>query len=383
VAGKTIVLCAGEASGDQLGAGLIVQLRLRLPDARFVGIGGSAMRAAGMETWWDSQTLSVMGLVEVLRHLPRLLAVRRAFIERIADCGASIYVGIDAPDFNLPIERRLKARGMRTVHYVSPSIWAWRQKRAAKIGRSADCVLCLFPFEPALYARYGVAAHFVGHPFADEMPLKPDRAAARELLGQGSQRRLLALLPGSRAGEIERLGADFVGAAQCLLRAVPDLRVLIAAHNEDIAARMRLLIDTSEVALRHRFVLVIGQMRPVLAASDVALVASGTATLEALLSRCPMVVAYRIAALTYWIVRTFGLLKVRLYSLPNVLAGRQIVPEITQNDVSAVNLSNALMPWFDNGAELAEVQTEFERIHVQLRCDASARAAEEIVKLLP
>jgi lipid-A-disaccharide synthase len=381
-AGPTIVLCAGEASGDQLGAALIAELRQLLPNAHFVGIGGPAMRAAGMEIWWQARELAVMGLVEVLRHLPRLLRLRADFLRRIQQAAPSMYIGIDAPDFNLGVERRLKARGLRTIHYVSPSIWAWRQKRARKIGRSADRILCLFPFEPALYSQYGVDARFVGHPFADEMPLVPDRAAAREALGQGSERPLLALLPGSRAGEIERLGLDFIGAAELLLRARPELRVLIAASDELVATRLRALIDATDPALQHRFVLVIGKMRSVLAASDVALVASGTATLEAALSQCPMVVAYRIASLTYWIVRTFGLLKVRHYSLPNVLAGREIVPEISQDQVRPQSLATALEHWLDDTEEAAHLRREYRMIHQQLRCDASASAAAAVAELL-
>ena len=377
----TIVLCAGEASGDQLGAGLIEQLRKARPELHFVGIGGPAMRAAGMEIWFESQELAVMGLVEVLRHLPRLLRLRRDFLARIAASGARMYIGIDAPDFNLGVERRLKARGLRTVHYVSPSIWAWRQQRARKIGHSADRVLCLFPFEPALYQRHGVDARFVGHPFADEMPLEVDRAQARRDLGVVDAQTLLALVPGSRRGEIERLAPDFLATARRLMQQRPGLHTLIAAANDAIAGRLRELLGDEAAAPRWR--IVVGQMRQVLAASDVVLVASGTATLETALSQRPMVVAYRLAPLTYWIVKTFGVLKVQNYSLPNVLAGRGLVEEISQDQVRPEVLAPALEHWLDQPGAVEVLQQVFARMHLELRRDASAQAAAAVLELLP
>ena len=377
----TIVLCAGEASGDQLGAGLIEQLRKARPELRFVGIGGPAMRAAGMEIWFESQELAVMGLVEVLRHLPRLLRLRRDFLARIAASGARMYIGIDAPDFNLGVERRLKARGLRTVHYVSPSIWAWRQQRARKIGHSADRVLCLFPFEPALYQRHGVDARFVGHPFADEMPLEVDRAQARRDLGVVDAQALLALVPGSRRGEIERLAPDFLATARRLMQQRPGLHTLIAAANDAIAGRLRELLGDEAATPRWR--IVVGQMRQVLAASDVVLVASGTATLETALSQRPMVVAYRLAPLTYWIVKTFGVLKVQNYSLPNVLAGRGLVEEISQDQVRPEVLAPALEHWLDQPGAVEVLQQVFARMHLELRREASAQAAAAVLELLP
>lgn len=378
----TIILCAGEASGDQLGAGLIAELKQRRPELQFAGIGGPAMRAAGMDTWWDAQELAVMGLVEVLRHLPRLLKLRRAFVERIAGSGATMYIGIDAPDFNLGIERRLKRQGIPTLHYVSPSIWAWRQGRAKTIGESADRVLCLFPFEPELYALHGVDARFVGHPFADEMPLEVDRTGARIALGLRDDLQLLALVPGSRRGEIERLGADFLGAAALLCARRPGIGVLIAASNEALAVRLRQLLE-QRPELASRTHIVVGQMRTVLAACDIALVASGTATLEAALSRRPMVVGYRIAALTYWIVRALRLLKVRHYSLPNVLAGRELVPEISQYQLTPESLTQALDRWLEDPAAVASFEHACNEIHRRLRCNASVRAAEAVLEWLP
>ena len=378
----TLILCAGEASGDQLGAGLIAELKRRRPELKFVGIGGPAMRAAGMDCWWDAQELSHMGLVEVLKHLPRLLRLRREFVERIAASGATIYIGIDAPDFNLGVERRLKAQGMRTLHYVSPSIWAWRQGRAKTIGECADRVLCLFPFEPELYARHGVDARFVGHPFADEMPLQVDRVGARQGLGLRDDLCLLALVPGSRRGEIERLGADFLGAAALLCARRPDLGVLIAASNEALAVRLRQLLQ-QQPELAARAHIVVGQMRTVLAACDIALVASGTATLETALSRRPMAVGYRIAPLTYWIVRALCLLKVKYYSLPNVLAGHELVPEISQNQLTPESLAQALERWLDDPAAVTSFEQECDAIHRRLRCDASQRAADTVLEWLP
>lgn len=378
----TIILCAGEASGDQLGAGLIAELKRRRPELQFAGIGGAGMRAAGMETWWDAQELAVMGLVEVLRHLPRLLRLRRDFINRIRASGATMYIGIDAPDFNLGVEKRLKATGVRTLHYVSPSIWAWRQGRAKSIGECSDRVLCLFPFEPELYARHGIDARFVGHTFADEMPLDVDRAGARIELGLRDDLRLLALAPGSRQGEIERLGADFLGAAALLCARRPDMGVLIAASNEALAGRLRQLLQ-QRPELASRAHIVVGQMRTVLAACDIALVASGTATLEAALSRRPMVVGYRIAALTYWIVRALRLLKVRHYSLPNVLAGRELVPEISQYQLTPEALAQALDRWLEDSAAVASFEQACDEIHRRLRCNASMRAAEAVIEWLP
>ncbi len=382
VSDATLILCAGEASGDQLGAALIAELRRRRPELKFAGIGGPAMRAAGMECWWDAQELSHMGLVEVLKHLPRLLRLRREFLDRISSLGAALYIGIDAPDFNLGVERRLKRQGMRTLHYVSPSIWAWRQGRAKTIGESADRVLCLFPFEPELYARHGVDARFVGHPFADEMPLEVDRAGARQALGLRDDLGLLALVPGSRRGEIERLGADFLGAAALICADRPAIGVLIAASNEELADRLRqMLQQRPELAARTH--IVVGQMRTVLAACDIALVASGTATLEAALSRRPMVVGYRIAPLTYWIVRVLRLLKVKHYSLPNVLAGYELVPEISQYQLTPETLAAALSRWLDHPEAVVAFEQSCDAMHLRLRCDASKRAADAVLEWLP
>jgi lipid-A-disaccharide synthase len=376
--GPLIALVAGEASGDLLGADLISALRARYPDARFIGVGGPMMRIAGMEVWHDASELAVMGLVEVLRHLPRLLRLRRDLRARLLDAKPDVFVGIDAPDFNLGLERQLRHWGVRTVHYVSPSIWAWREKRAAHIGESADRVLCLFPMEPPIYARYGVDARFVGHPLADQFPLDPDRLGPREALGIEPTAKVLALLPGSRLGEIARVGADFIAAAARLQARDPSLVVLAPMATPACRAAFENLLREAPLPLRIR--LLDQQSQPLLRAADAVLLASGTAALEALLARTPMVVAYRISALTYAIVRTFKLLKVDRYSLPNALAGRRIVPECMQAQCTPDRLVAELEPLLAN-AEAASAQIqEFARIHAELKADASQRAAEAVAE---
>ncbi len=372
-----IALCAGETSGDQLGAGLIQALRSRFPDAEFAGIGGEGMRAAGLDCWFDAAELAVMGLAEVLAHLPRLLSLRKAYRQRVLDWRPDVFIGIDAPDFNLGVERWLKQRGVRTVHYVSPSVWAWREQRAAKIGASADRVLCLFPMEPPIYARHGVDAVFVGHPLADAIPLQPDREAARESLGEAADVPMLALLPGSRLGEIERMLPVFLDAAARLLPEVPSLRVLIPAAN----AQCRALIERIAGPATHLRVLD-RDAQVAMIASDVVLLASGTAALEAMLCKRPMVVGHRISPLTYGIVQLFGLLKTEHVSLPNILARKPLVPELLQDDCTAGKLHAALLGWFRDSDAVAAVQPEFTSIHRTLRRDASARAADAIAQLL-
>ena len=379
-----IALVAGEASGDLLGAGLIEQLRLRFPDARFAGVGGEAMRAAGLDAWHDASELAVMGLAEVLRHLPRLLRLRRELRARVLAWKPDVFIGIDAPDFNLGLEKWLKQRGVRTVHYVSPSVWAWREKRAEKIGHSADLVLCLFPMEPAIYARHGVDARFVGHPLADAMPLDPDRAAARDALGLDPDRPLLAVLPGSRVGEIERLGADFLAAAVRVLAVVPTLQIVVPMANLQARVAFDRVLAAHPDAAALSLVLrtIIGHARTLMIASDVVLLASGTAALEGMLAKRPMVVGYRIAALTHAIVRGMGMLKVDRYSLPNVLAGDTLVPELMQDDCTPDKLAAAVLHWLRDPAAVAALLPRFRALHAQLRCDASARAAEAVAELV-
>jgi lipid-A-disaccharide synthase len=376
-----IALVAGEASGDLLGAGLIDALKRRFPDAGFAGIGGDAMRAAGMDTWFDASELAVMGLAEVLGHLPRLLRVRRVLRERVLAWKPDVFVGIDAPDFNLGVERWLKQRGVRTVHYVSPSVWAWRESRAEKIGQSADRVLCLFPMEPPIYARHGVDARFVGHPLADAMPLEPDQAAARARLGLRGDAPVLAVLPGSRLGEIARLGADFLRAAAQVAAAVPGLQVVVPAANAQCRAALERLLPEPALAMPD-VRLLDGEARVAMVASDVVLLASGTATLEAMLAKRPMVVAYKVAPLTYTIVKRLGLLKVDRYSLPNILAGADVVPELMQHDCTPQALADALLAWFHDPAARDALAPRFRDLHRQLQRDASEAAAEAIADVV-
>ncbi len=380
---RRVALVAGEASGDLLGASLIEQLRLRWPGAEFVGVGGPAMREAGMATWFDASELAVMGLSEVLRHLPRLLRLRRELRQRVLDWRPDVFIGIDAPDFNLGVERWLKQRGVRTVHYVSPSVWAWREKRAAKIGQSADLVLCLFPMEPAIYAKHDVDARFVGHPLADTMPLDPDRDAARAALGLDRERPVLALLPGSRVGEIQRLGADFIGAAARVLAAEPRLQVVAPMAGAQARATFESLLAThpDAAALGPALQVIDGRSRTAMVASDVILLASGTATLEAMLAKRPMVVAYRVSALTYRLVKGLGMLKVDHYALPNVLAGQPLVPELMQDDCRPDALADACLAWL-RGTGVEALAPTFLALHETLRRDASAQAAQAVVELV-
>lgn len=378
---QRIALVAGEASGDALGAGLIGELRKRFPGAEFAGIGGKAMREAGCDTWHDAGELSVMGLSEVLSHLPRLLKLRRQFRQRALAWKPDVFIGIDAPDFNLGVERWLKQRGVRTVHYVSPSIWAWRQKRAQKIGASADLVLCLFPMEPPIYARHGIDARFVGHPMADEMPVEPDQTAARESLGLHAYTPVLAVLPGSRLGEIGRLGKIFLEAARIVSESVPYLQIVVPAANSACADALRPLIAEAGFAVPPT--LTDGHAREAMVAADVVLLASGTATLEAMLAKRAMVVGYKVAPLTYRIVKAFGMLKVDRYALPNVLAGSDVAPELMQDECTPENLAAAVLNQFQHPEITGALQPRYREIHETLRQDASARAADAIAGLLP
>jgi len=377
-----IALCAGETSGDQLGAGLMEALRAQLAragldDVRFAGIGGDGMRASGLDTWWYASELAVMGLAEVLAHLPRLLKVRRQFRQRVLAWQPDVFIGIDAPDFNLGVEGWLKQRGVRTVHYVSPSVWAWRESRAQRIGASADKVLCLFPMEPPIYARHDFDAVFVGHPLADAIALHPDRNAARTALGEPADAPMLALLPGSRLGEIDRMLPVFLEAASRLASDVAGLRVLIPAAN----AKCRALIDRLAGSAPHLRVLD-GNPQGAMIASDVVLLASGTAALEAMLCKRPMVVGHRIAPVTYGVIKLFGMLKSAHVSLPNVLAGKTLVPEFLQDACTATNLHAALLRWFRDVDAVAALQPEYLALHQALKRDASSQAADAVATLL-
>lgn len=383
-----IALIAGEASGDQLGAALVSALRERWPDAEFAGIGGEGMREAGMTLWSDYAPLAVMGLAEVLRHLPRLLRFRREMVARIASWQPDVFVGIDAPDFNLGVAKRLKAHGIATVHYVSPSVWAWREKRAARMGESVDRVLCLFPMEPAIYARHGADARFVGHPLADRFPERPDRAAAREALGLAisADAPVLAVLPGSRLGEIRRLAPAFVETARRLLRERADLQVLVPAANAACRDALSAELDRPGFAddIRARLHLLEGRSHEAMFAADAVLLASGTAALECALAKRPMVVGYRLAPLTHFIVKRLGLLKIDRYSLPNVLSGRDLVPEFMQERCTAELITPAIAALLDDSAARGRQLDGFDAIHAALRAPGGAAkaAADAIAGLI-
>ena len=375
-----IALVAGEASGDTLGAALIEALRRRFPGAQFAGCAGPKMRAAGCAPWHDIDELAVMGLTEVLMHLPRLMRLRASLRRRIIDWRPDIFIGVDYKEFNLGLARQLKRAGLTTVQYVSPQVWAWRQGRVRTIGESVDLVLCLFPFEPDFYREHGVRAAFVGHPLADQIPLEVDRVAARAELGIDAGARVLAVLPGSRRGEVEKLAGVFAGAAELLAARFPGL-VSIAPM---VTPALKELFAESCVqrAPNAGIRLLDGQARRALAAADVVLVASGTATLETALFSRPMVVAYKLGFITAFLLRTLGLVKIKHFSQPNLLAGKELVPEFFQEAASAANLAHALAHWLEHPAEVAAAQREFAAIHMRLRCDGAERAAAEIGALL-
>ena len=366
-------IVAGESSGDQLGAALINALRARVPEVRCFGMAGPKMTAAGCEAWASSEELSTMGLFEVLHHLPRLLRLRRSLVERFQQARPDVFVGIDVPDFNLGLARRLKESGLKTVQYVSPQVWAWRQGRVRTIGRSCDLVLCLLPFETSFYSQQGVRAEFVGHPLADQIPLDVDREAARDALQLPRDATVVALLPGSRLGEIERLGRDFAAAAAWIAARRPEIRFVAPMAS----TRARLAFETVLPATP-AVQLVDGQAQRVLAAADAAIVASGTATLETLLTGRPMVVAYRVGALTAWLLRR--LVKVPYVSQPNLLIGRRLVPEFLQGAVSGQALGEALLRELGDPQHLSELQREFRKVHETLRRGGAERAAAAILE---
>ncbi len=375
----TFALVAGEASGDQLGAALIGELKKLYPGARFTGIGGHGMRAAGMESWWDCEELAVFGLFEVLAHFPRLLRIRRELRRRLQELRPDVFIGIDAPDFNLGLEKQLKSAGIRTVHYVSPAVWAWRGWRVSKIARAADLVLCLFPFEPSFYQGHGISAAYVGHPMADQIPLRTDASAARRELGLDPDQRLVALLPGSRAGEVSRLSAPMIEAAALLSVAHPDLGFVAAIANPRAGA-----IFSGTLAARPaaEILLIEGRARTVMAAADVVICASGTATLETMLIKRPLVVVYRLAATTYQLLRSLHLFKSRFFALPNILAGEALVPELIQHQATGPRLARETTRWLQDGPSRLELNARFEALHRELLGNASQRAAGAIGQLL-
>lgn len=375
-----IGIVAGESSGDILGAGLIRAIRARVPEARFTGVAGPLMQAAGCEALYPAETLSVMGLAEVLKHLPRLLVVRRALRKRFLADPPDVFIGIDSPDFNLGLEQRLRQAGIPTVHYVSPSVWAWRPRRVFKVGRAADLTLALLPFEPPFYAQHGFKAEFVGHPLADALAPPADRDALRAELHLPREARVVALMPGSRFTEVERLGPLFLDTAQWLAQREPELRFAIPAATPALNQLLKRLVRTYAPDLQ--ITLVEGHSRDVLGAADAVLLASGTATLEAMLIGCPMVVAYRLAALSHAIVRGFRLLKIPYVALPNLLAGRELVPEFLQSRATAEFMGEALLTLLQEPAARAAQVEGGRSLASVLRRQADQRAAEAVLALV-
>ena len=374
-----VAVVAGEASGDALGAGLIDALRDSAPHARFFGIGGARMRAAGCEAWHGAEELSVMGLAEVLPHLRRLLRLRRGLIERLLRERPDVFIGIDSPDFNLPVAAALKAAHIPAVQYVSPQVWATRQSRVAGIRNSVDLVLCVLPFEPAFYAEHRVRAEFVGHPLADVIPKSVDGAAARRALGLGASPQVVALLPGSRRGEVARLSRPFLATAAWLRARGRPLEVVVALANEAMGEEFR--AATAGIVLDPPAKLVTGRAEVVMAAADAVLTASGTASLEALLLKRPMVVAYRMTAVSYWILRLMGISRLKHFSLPNLLAGRELVAEYVQGQVRPEVLGPAVLECLEGRMRGADWRAEFDRIHDELRRGASRTAARAVLDL--
>ncbi len=373
-----IGIVAGETSGDLLGANLMRALRGLHADISFEGIAGPQMVAEGCEAIFPAEKLSLLGLVEVLGHLPEVLGIRKQVVDHFTKNPPDLFVGIDAPDFNLVLEEKLKAASIPTVHYVSPTVWAWRSYRVKQIARSVDLMLTVFPFETDFYQQHQVPVHFVGHPLADMVPLVSDRLAARRDLGLSADQPIVALLPGSRKSELRYLGKRFLATAAWCYSQDSTLRFVAPMASP----KMRAIFEEHLKLLNKEFpiTLVDGQSRRVMEAADVVLVASGTATLESLLLKRPMVVAYRMAWLTQFMMRR--LLKVPHFSLPNLLAGREIVREFFQNDVEPKKMGNALLAFLKDPQLTHALQETFAEIHYQLRKDASHEAAKAVLNLV-
>jgi lipid-A-disaccharide synthase len=371
-------LVAGEASGDNLGGGLLRALHARQPALRAFGVAGPRMVEAGCEAWVASEELAIMGLAEILKHLPRLLRLRRDLVARLLQARPDVFVGIDSPEFNLRVAAQLKAQGIPTVQYVSPQVWAWRQGRVRTIGQSVDLVLCVLPFESRFYDAHDVRAVFVGHPLADRIPLESPPGPARAALGLAASAPTVAVLPGSRRGEVSKLGGPFAATLAWLHARRPDLRFVAPMANA--AVRTMFEHSLAQYAPGIPVAVIDGRAQEALAAADAVLVASGTATLETALIKRPMVVAYRLAPLTAWLMRGMKLMKADYFAQPNLLAGRQVVPEYLQEDVRPGVLGPALLAQLER-PDHDELIATFTAIHQTLRCDASARAADAILEL--
>lgn len=375
-----IALVAGEVSGDILGAGLIRELKRIYPNARFIGIAGQQMLAQGCETLADMEDIAVMGLAEVVKHLPRLLKIRKLTIDRMLTEKPDIFIGIDAPDFNLYVEGKLKTQGIKTIHYVSPSVWAWRQKRVFKIAKATDLVLAFLPFEKTFYDRFNVPCRFIGHTMADAVPLRPNRSEACAQLGLDESGRYVAILAGSRSSEVEFLAEPFLQTAQLLKNAHPDIRFLVPLVNEK--RRRQFEAVKARVAPGLSLILLDGQARQAMIAADATLLASGTAALECMLCKSPMVVGYRMKPFTYFLAKR--LVKTAYVSLPNLLANEMLVPEMIQDDCTPQKLARKMEVYLGESAvENREVLIgRFTELHRQIRCNADKQAAQAVADVL-
>ncbi|MBE9609402.1 lipid-A-disaccharide synthase [Chitinilyticum piscinae] len=377
--GPRIAIVAGEASGDLLGAALIESLRKHYPDAQFIGVAGPKMQSAGARTLAPMATLAVGGIVEVVKHLPALLRLRRQLIAFCRREKPDLFIGIDAPDFNLGLARTLKQSGIKTVHYVSPSVWAWRPERIKKIRAAVNHMLLILPFEPPIYAAAGIPATYVGHPLADQLPLQPDVLAQREELQLSPASKVVAILPGSRMRELEALADLMVATAQKLAEQLPELIFLVPLISRETRARFEQAIWTAG-AQQLNWRLMFGHSHEAMTAADVVLQASGTAVLEAMLLKRPTVVTYRVAPTTYRMVRKKFLLP--YVSLPNIISGRFLVPEFLQENATAENLSQAVLNYLQNKTLVADLQACFTAEHLRLQCSAADRAADAVRKVL-
>ena len=373
-----IGMLAGEASGDLLGAGLIRELRKIHSDLTVSGMGGSAMIAEGCDSLFEMERLSIMGVIEPLRRLPELIKMRRALYQHFLIERPDVFIGIDSPDFNLGLELKLKEAGIPVIHYVSPSVWAWRQKRIHKIAKATNLVLTLFPFETAFYQKHQVPARFVGHPLADLIPLNPDKKASRQVLGLDEDATYIAVLPGSRRNEIKYLAETFVLAAQLCRIKNPNIKFITSAVNELRDAEFQQICQTISPDLPIQFFY--QQSHAVMAAADVVLVTSGTATLETMLFKRPMVVAYRMANFNYQIGKR--LVKIPFIALPNLLANEKLVPEFIQETATPENISHALLDFIDHPDKIHKLEKQFLALHQTLRCNASEQAADAVIKLI-
>jgi lipid-A-disaccharide synthase len=377
---KTIAMVAGEASGDLLASQMMLSISRSMPGVRFIGIGGPKMLAAGMQVLYPMEKLSVMGYLEVLRHYREISAIRRDLRKQLLQNPPDLFIGVDAPDFNFDLELALKQQGIPTIHYVSPSIWAWRGERIHKIKRAVSQMLALFPFEIPLYEKAGVPVAYVGHPLADMLPLRPDRVLMREQMRiQPPTVKVFAMLPGSRKSEVRQLAKTYIDTAKLILKEIPDAQFLVPLSSRETR-------NIFEEAIWHEdghdlpITLLFGHAHDAMIAADGVLVASGTASLEAALLKRPMVITYKMSALTYWLAKRKQYLP--YVGLPNILAGKFVVPELLQEDATPENLAQALLNLVSNKQAVKELEERFSNMHQVLKQDAANKAAEAVISLL-